>query len=64
MELRRCSNGSGGTVWPPTFTPRLRTICVSNGFVSIATRKPHSGHRKVTVSEPSSGPAVSCSFIG
>ena len=49
---------------PPIFTPRLRTIWVSNGLVSMATRNPHSGQRKVTVSEPSSGPAVSCSFIG
>src|SRR5947207_2214010 len=48
----------------PTFTPRLRTIWVSNGLVSIATRNPHSGQRNVTVSEPSSGPSVECSFIG
>ena len=40
------------------------TICVSNGLVSIATRKPHSGHRNVTASEPSSGPSVEWSFIG
>src|SRR5439155_157065 len=63
-ELRRCSNGSTGAARPPTFTPRLRTICVSNGFVSIATRKPHSGQRNVTLSEPSSGPSVEWSFIG
>jgi hypothetical protein len=61
---RRFSNGSGGTVRPPTFTPRLRTICVSNGLVSMATLKPHSGQRKVTAREPSSGPSVECSFIG
>ena len=60
----RFSNGSGGTVRPPTFTPRLRTICVSNGLVSMATLKPHSGQRKVTAREPSSGPSVECSFIG
>src|SRR5258705_4687226 len=61
--VRTCSNGAGG-VAPPTLTPRLLTICVSNGLVSIATRKPHSGQRKVTASEPSSGPSVEWSFIG
>src|SRR5204863_10092576 len=64
IVARRFSNGSAGTVRPPTLTPRLRTICVSNGLVSIATRNPHSGQRNVTVSEPSSGPSVECSFIG
>src|SRR5207249_4578595 len=44
--------------------PRLFTICVSNGLVSIATRNPHSGQRKTTVSEPASGPSVEWSFIG
>ena len=61
---RSVSNGSAGTVRPPTLTPRLRTIWVSNGLVSIATRNPHSGQRNVTESEPSSGPSVECSFIG
>src|SRR5262249_57801565 len=64
IVARRFSNGSAGTVRPPTLTPRLRTIWVSNGFVSIATRNPHSGQRNVTDSEPSSGPSVECSFIG
>src|SRR5215813_6458211 len=61
---RTCSKGAGGLADPPTFTPRLLTICVSNGLVSIATRKPHSGQRNVTASEPSSGPSVEWSFIG
>src|SRR5262245_3777880 len=61
--VRTCSNGTGG-VAPPTLTPRLRTICVSNGLVSIATRNPHSGQRNVTAREPSSGPSVEWSFIG
>ena len=61
---RKCSKGAGSCARPPTLTPRLRTICVSNGLVSIATRNPHSGHRKVTASEPSSGPSVEWSFIG
>ena len=59
-----CWKGCAGSDAPPTFTPRLFTICVSNGLVSIATRNPHSGQRKVTVSEPSSGPAVEWSFMG
>jgi hypothetical protein len=50
-EVRKCSKGPPA-VCLPTCTPRLRTICVSNGLVSIATRKPHVGQRKVTVSEP------------
>src|SRR5207245_4721676 len=62
--VRTCSNGAGGVAPPPTLTPRLRTICVSNGLVSIATRNPHSGQRNVTASEPSSGPSVEWSFIG
>src|SRR5438445_9866612 len=62
--VRTCSNGAGGVTPPPTLTPRLRTICVSNGLVSIATRNPHSGQRNVTASEPSSGPSVEWSFIG
>ena len=64
IDARRCSNGWAGSVRPPTLTPRLLTIWVSNWFVSIATRKPHSGQRKVTASEPSSGPSVARSFIG
>ena len=64
IEARTCSKGAGGVVRPPIFTPRLCTICVSNALVSIATRKPHSGQRNVTVREPSSGPAVPWSFIG
>src|SRR2546422_6908257 len=64
IVLRRCSNGAAGETGPPTLTPRLFTICVSNGLVSIATRKPHSGQRKTAVSEPSAGPSVEWSFIG
>src|SRR2546426_6010714 len=64
IVLRRCSNGVAGETGPPTLTPRLFTICVSNGLVSIATRKPHSGQRKTAVSEPSAGPSVEWSFIG
>src|SRR5207244_13378254 len=56
IVLRRCSNGAAGETGPPTLTPRLFTICVSNGLVSIATRKPHSGPRKPEGSEPWAGP--------
>jgi hypothetical protein len=48
----------GGRVRGPMLTPRLRTSWVSKGLVSIATRNPHVGQRKVTVSEPSCGPSV------
>src|SRR2546430_2600492 len=64
IDARRCSNGWAGSVRPPTLTPTLLTIWLSNWCVSIATRKPHSGQRKVTASEPSSGPSVARSFIG
>src|SRR3970282_865963 len=57
--LRSCSNGCAGPAGAPTLTPRLFTICVSNGLVSIATRKPHSGQREVALREASSGPGGS-----
>src|SRR3989442_11621120 len=44
IVARRFSNGSAGTVRPPTFTPKLPTIFVSNGLVTIAPPDTHSGH--------------------
>src|SRR3989441_10588435 len=43
IVLRGGSNGAPGETGPPALTPRLFTICVSNGLASIATRQPHSG---------------------
>src|SRR6266516_1449041 len=38
---RTISNGSAGTVRPPISTPSDDSSCVSIGFVSIATTRPH-----------------------
>src|SRR3989442_6510937 len=43
IVLRRCSNCAAGENGPPTLTPTLFTICVSNRLVSIATREQRSG---------------------
>jgi hypothetical protein len=52
---RTISNGSAGTVRPPISTPRDATSCVSIGFVSMATTRPHFGHWNVAASVPSPG---------
>src|SRR5262249_26170574 len=60
---RTCSKGAASGARPPTLTPRVRTSWVSQGLVNMATRWPQAGQPNVTVSEPSSGPAVDVSLI-
>src|SRR5262249_10381504 len=60
---RTCSKGAASVARPPTLTPRVRTSWVSQGLVNMATRWPQAGQPNVTVSEPSSGPAVDVSLI-
>src|SRR5262245_27622802 len=48
------SMGCAGTVAPPIFTPRERTICVSCGLMSSVTPHSQLGQRKVADMEPSS----------
>src|SRR6266581_1817721 len=48
------SMGWAGTVAPPIFTPRERTICVSCGLMSSVTPHSQLGQRKVAAMEPSS----------
>src|SRR5919202_679379 len=59
------SMGWAGTVAPPIFTPRERTICVSCGLMSSVTPHSQLGQRKVADMEPSSSrPPFWSNFIG
>src|SRR5262245_22074532 len=59
------SMGCAGTVAPPIFTPRERTICVSCGLMSSVTPHSQLGQRKVADMEPSSSrPPFWSNFIG
>src|SRR6266446_3370419 len=59
------SIGWEGTVAPPIFTPRERTICVSCGLMSSVTPHSQLGQRKVADMEPSSSrPPFWSNFIG
>src|SRR2546425_605436 len=53
--LRTVCSGRSGTVLPPISTPSDDTSCVSIGFVSMATTRPHLGHLNVAASVPSPG---------
>src|SRR6267378_8622712 len=60
---RTVSIGCGEIVVPPIFTPREATSCVSMGFVSSATTRPHVGHRNAAASVPSPGSRRSSNCI-